>query len=103
MVSITLEGSMKNLLTLLALSTLIISVSVMANKKYDNVLVIGSEEATEKVNLKLLDQTDNFSTEIRNTKVLNFKAESIRDTRRKSFHSLRNVEEVSNDEMIIIK
>jgi hypothetical protein len=94
---------MKNILTFLALATVIMSVSAMANKKYDNVLVIGAEESTEKVNLKLLDQTDDRSSEIRNSKVLNFKAESIRDTNRKSFHSLRNVEEVSNDEMLIIK
>lgn len=96
---------MKNLLTLVALSLLAIgsmNMSAFANK-YDSPLVIGSEGATEKVNLKLLDQTDSYSSEITNARVLNFKAESIKDTKRKSFHSLRNVEEVSNDEMMIIK
>ncbi len=92
---------MKNLITLLALMGM--SFTVLANKYNDNALVIGEESTTEKINLKMLDQVDDDSSEIGNTKVLNFKAESIRDTKRKSFHSLRNVDELSNDDMMIIK
>ena len=94
---------MKNLLTLMALSMIVVSVGAMANKKFDNVLSIGSEGDRESVNLRLLDQTDDRSSEILQTRILNFKAEAIKDTKRKSFHSLRNVKDVSDDEVMIIK
>lgn len=94
---------MKNLLALFALMSIIMSLGAFANTNYDNAMVIGPETGTEKINLKMLDQSDDSSSEIVDSKVLNFKAESIRDTQRKSFHSLRNVDELSNDDMIIIK
>lgn len=97
---------MKKLLAMTILLTLVVSTNVLAKKtgkNYENVISIGADSASEKINLKLLDQTDSGTSEINNSKVLNFKAESIRDTHRKSFHSLRNVEEVTSDEMMIIK
>lgn len=97
------ELLMKNLLALFALMSIIMSLGAFANTNYDNAMVIGPETGTEKINLKMLDQSDDSSSEIVDSKVLNFKAESIRDTQRKSFHSLRNVDELSNDDMIIIK
>ncbi len=96
-----MELYMKNLLTLFALMSM--SFGVLANKKYDNAIVIGDESSSEKINLKMLDQKEEYTSDNSNSKVLNFKADSIRDTKRKSFHSLRNVDELSNDDMMVIE
>lgn len=94
---------MKNVLILLAFTAIFFSAGVMATKNNDHVLTVGSESSVEKINISLLDQSNEYLPEIKNSKVLNFKADSIRDTQRKSFHSLRNVEELTNDDVMIIK
>lgn len=69
----------------------------------DNVLSIGSVGNKEQINFKLLDQTDNDSSDIQNTHLLNEKADSVKDTKRKSFHALRSVEELNASDVLIIK
>ena len=94
---------MKNLILISCLFDFAFNSTSMAAKNYDNVISMGEESSMEKINLKLLEQTDRESSEIVNSGLLNFRAESIKDTKRKSFHALRNIEEVSRDEMMIIK
>lgn len=73
------------------------------NFKNDSVLSVGAVKNSEQINLRLLDQTDSNSFDIQNSKILNSRADSINDTKRKSFHALRNVEEIHDSDVMVIK
>ena len=70
----------------------------------DNAISVGAiQDGPEKINLSLLNALVEEERIINRNPLLNSKVESIRDTKRKSFRSYNQVEELSDSDMLVIQ